>query len=396
MKPNPGGIITGAAIVDRDREIESIWEAIEIMSVILFSERRVGKSSVLRKIEENPRNDWLPILYWIEGKGHPIEFVEGLYELLLEKDVIKDRFHKLNKFYKKYVGGEQIGSWKLPQIKENWKVLLESLIEDIVHADNKILLMFDELPLMIFHFIQSKECGPEVGKEFLNTLREIRNKYESSNKIRFIFCGSIGIHLVIKDLKRNHGYNSDPINNMKIIPLSSMDKDGALSLCENLANGEGYKFSDKDKIFDEICHKTDRLPFYIQHVFDYMYERREQETTQETINEAIDRLLNDPKDQGFFRQYVDRIKTYYDKDIQELALLILNTASKEEDFFSESDILSSVKKHKDHKNVNDEKVKETLELIWTDHYLVRRVKDNKRYFKFKYSILQNWWKINKG
>ena len=45
--------------------------------------------------------------------------------------------------------------------------------------------------------------------------------------IAFIFCGSVGIHLVIKDLKKNHGYNSDPVNNMKMISLGGMNESGS-------------------------------------------------------------------------------------------------------------------------------------------------------------------------
>ena len=61
--------------------------------------------------------------------------------------------------------------------------------------------MFDELPLMLFNFVKSRDCGPQVGIEFLDVLREMRNKYEATKNIAFIFCGSIGINLIIKDLK---------------------------------------------------------------------------------------------------------------------------------------------------------------------------------------------------
>ena len=174
MKPNPGGVITGDAIIDRKQEINTIWEALQGKSVVLTSERRVGKTSVLRKMLENPENGWTPILYWVEGKRHPIEFVEGLYDLIIKNGVLENKFHGLKKYYTKYVGGKQIGSWKLPQIKENWKTLLESTIEDIINENEKVLLMFDELPLMISHFIQSEDCGPHVGMEFLDTLRSIQ------------------------------------------------------------------------------------------------------------------------------------------------------------------------------------------------------------------------------
>jgi len=109
--------------------------------------------------------------------------------------------------------------------------------------------------------------------------------------------------------------------------------------------------------------------------------------------EAIDYLLNDPNDEGFFMHYIDRIKTYYEEDIQGMALLILDNACKESEYWSESDILNTVKTHID---IKDEKIKETLDLIWSDHYFYRQLIEGKRYYKFKYSILQNWWKMNRG
>lgn len=393
MKPNPGGIITGEAIVNRDQEIYSIWKALQNQSVVLTSERRVGKTSVLRKMFENPQNGWLPILYLVEGKYHPIEFVEGLYELFLENDVLKGKFHKLKTFYTKYVGGEQVGSWKLPQIKENWKTLLDSMIEDIISTDKKVLLMLDKLPLMLSHFIKSEVCGPQVCMEFLDTLREIRNRFEPTKKIGFIFCGSIGIHLIIKDLKRNYAYNADPINNMKIVTLSGMNPSGARLLCEKLSEDENYQFDDKGKIYEYICKSTDNLPFYIQHVFALINDLQKNKINEKLVDELIDYLLNDPKDEGFFNHYIDRIKTYYDKDIQDIALLILDKACKQEDYWKEEDILNTVKSFME---IDDETIKVTINLLWSDHYLIRIVKRYKRSYKFKYSILKKWWKVNRG
>ena len=67
MKPNPGGVLTGEAVIDRENEINKIWMALENQSVVLISERRVGKTSIMRKMETNPKNGWYPILYLIES-----------------------------------------------------------------------------------------------------------------------------------------------------------------------------------------------------------------------------------------------------------------------------------------------------------------------------------------
>jgi AAA+ ATPase superfamily predicted ATPase len=393
MKPNPGGTLIGKAIINREKEIDSIWRALQNQSVVVTSERRVGKTSILRKIEENPRHGWHPILYLVEGKEHPVEFVEGLYETLIEKKVLKNKFHRLEKFYSKYVGGEQIGSWKLPQIKKNWKPLLDSIMQDILESDQKVLLMLDELPLMLAKFIKSGEIGPLGTMGFLDTLRELRNKYEISKKASFIFCGSIGIHLVIKDLKRNHGYNSDPVNNMKILTISGMDEEGAQKLCRELSSNAPFQFDGEDEIFKYICRETDRLPFYIQHVFNYFYESGEKLIRKRHVDESIDFMLNDPKDEGFFRHYLDRIKTYYDLKMQEIALLIVDRACQKDDYWAEHDIINTVKSHLE---IDGEPVKDTLDLLWSDHYLKRAIKNHQRTYKFRYTILQKWWKVNRG
>lgn len=397
MKPSPGGIITGNAIIDREKEISSIWRALQNQSVVLISERRVGKTSILRKMEEIPRDNWVPILCWVESKQHPVEFVEVIYEELIKREVLKNKFHKLKKFYIKYVGGENIGSWKLPQIKANWKTLLDSMMQDIVDSGKKVLLMLDELPLMLAKFIKTDEIGPVGAMAFLDTLRELRNKYEGSKNISFIFCGSIGIQLVIKDLKREHAYNSDPINNMKVIAITGMDDNGARELCEKLSEDDdflkNFQSDDKNNLFDYICLETNRLPFYIQHVFAYIYESAEVVITKKVIDESIDYLLNDPKDAGYFGHYLDRIKTYYDKKSREIALLILDNACKKNKYWGEESIINMVKTHME---IDDETVKGALDLLWSDHYLVREIKKNRRAYKFRYTILQKWWRINRG
>ncbi len=75
MKANPGGTVTGKAIIGREKEIADIWKRLEKRSVVLTAERRVGKTCVLRKMSEKPRNRWLPLFCWVESDRHPIDCV---------------------------------------------------------------------------------------------------------------------------------------------------------------------------------------------------------------------------------------------------------------------------------------------------------------------------------
>ncbi len=148
-------------------------------------------------------------------------------------------------------------------------------------------------------------------------------------------------------------------------------------------------------MFNYIYKKTDGLPFYIQHVFAYFHENGMSYITEDVVHEAIDYLVNDAKDEGFFRHYTDRIKTYYDKSLAELSFLILDKACKNTDYWEEEDIINIVNTNRE-SGVANEIIIETLNLLREDHYLIRKVIHEKRQYKFKYSILQNWWKTNRG
>ena len=138
------------------------------------------------------------------------------------------------------------------------------------------------------------------------------------------------------------------------------------------------------------------MPFYIQHVFSYIEENNKvisKEISKETIDEAIEYLINDSNDTGFFNHYTDRIETYYDDGIKSLALQILDNASKKKDFWKEENIINEINSIEE---TDKEIIKNVLKELWNDHYLIRNTENDIRSYRFKYTIVQNWWKINRG
>ena len=55
MKTNPGGMLEILDIVGRDELIQQIWEVLDKQSVVLTAERRIGKTSIIRKMENKPK-----------------------------------------------------------------------------------------------------------------------------------------------------------------------------------------------------------------------------------------------------------------------------------------------------------------------------------------------------
>lgn len=54
MRANPGGVLAPEDVIGRSGLIQHIWRVLETQSVVLTSERRVGKTSVIRKMVAAP------------------------------------------------------------------------------------------------------------------------------------------------------------------------------------------------------------------------------------------------------------------------------------------------------------------------------------------------------
>ena len=66
MRANPGGSLDTKDVLGRDGLIQLIWDTLEIKSVRLEAERRIGKTSIIRKMRDEPHGGWSPIYMELE------------------------------------------------------------------------------------------------------------------------------------------------------------------------------------------------------------------------------------------------------------------------------------------------------------------------------------------
>ena len=148
MRANPGGILAPEDVVGRDKLIERLWRALEFQSVVLTSERRVGKTSVIRKMVNAPGPERVCFMRDVEGFRSPGEFIEGIYvdvQPILSK---KERARMAMWGLLEKLGGTEISHLKLPHVKPHWKNILTALFEDIFTEETRPIIFFwDELPL---------------------------------------------------------------------------------------------------------------------------------------------------------------------------------------------------------------------------------------------------------
>jgi hypothetical protein len=400
------GTIPDHQIIGRDQEIISLLRLLKGQSVSVEQIRRMGKSMLLKKLsylcnkkllpEEFKNESYKAKYFSFQGKQNLGEVIDMLIKELEQlKDWYKIDFSKTYTLLRKIVNSPKISyagaefTINLPEYKKNWKDIFFSLLDDIAERqernNSKLILIFDELPIMLWEW--HKEQKHDEAMELLDILRERRGQLETKG-IRFIYCGSIGIKVVLNTFRKEFGYTGEPTNEMEDFTVESMIKTEADLLCECFLLS-GFEIDQEIKIvcWNLIYKHTNGLPFYMSKIFNIIQTDYDKLITEETIANAYHKILNEPTQHKAFNQLKDRLTIYYAKEDADIMLRILSVLSNANDYISEEDITNKLP------NQNTE-TKDSLYKLFGDNYLVRKIENNQRYYKFKYEIFKLWWKIN--
>lgn len=410
MKPfplNPTlGTIPDHQIIGREQEIIKILRLIKGQSISIEQIRRMGKSLLLKKLaylcNENKlpkefENEEIKAKYFsFQGKENLGEVIDLLIkELETLKEWYQIDFSKTYDFVRKIVGAPTIDvndvkfTFNLPEYKKSWKEIFFKTLDDIAdsqeNSESKLILIFDELPIMLWDWYKAGKHDEAL--ELLDILRERRQKLESKG-IRFIYCGSIGIKVVLKTFKEEFGYTGEATNDMEEFGLDALIKSESDLLCECYTlSGMEIIENDKPEIWNLVYKLTNGLPFYISKMFNIIQTEFDLIINEENITKSYDLLMNSTLNHQAFNQLKDRISIYYPNEQKEISIELLKILSKEDGFILEEVLQTKL-------NYESRKISEVLYQLFSDHYLVREVNDDKRAFKFKYEIFKKWWRIN--
>lgn len=388
MKANPGGYISPNEVIGRDELIRELWDTLENQSVVLSSVRRIGKTSIIKKMAEECPKGRLAIYHDVEGLETPLEFAELVFKdvheyLSLRKKLAEKTLSLLKDLGKMEIGG----TIKFPEtLDRHWRDLLISTIDDLMKQkeEQQIIFLWDEVPLMLYKF--KKDLGEKTAMDLLDTLRYLR---QTHNNLRMVFTGSVGIHNVISELKKS-GYANSPINDMKVTDVDVLSHEYAEELALSILESEGIRCDDPKTIADAIITSVDRFPFYIHLLIDRLKNKKEV-VDEENVNAIVDSCLTSPLDEWQIHHYVDRIRTYYDPDEAIVALLILDILAKNKKPLNFHELFNLLKSEMISKD--KEKIRYILTLLERDHYIKRD--ENKKYC-FYFSMIERWWYIHRG
>ena len=260
MKSNPGGQIDVKMAIGRDRLIHTLWESIEQQSLIITAERRIGKTTVIKKMRAETVTGWVPVFQDLERFHSAAEFAMSVYKEIHEFLGLKGKTMRRAKEWFTAMGGTEIGGlFKLPEKSgAHWKDILTRAIEDLINENDangsRLLFLWDEMPFMLAS-IRDRE-GEQTAMEVLDLLRALRQTHA---RLRMVITGSIGLHHVLTSLKKKN-YGNSPVNDMLAIDVPPLDEADAIKLATQLIEGESLASPDISDAAAAIAHEADCFP----------------------------------------------------------------------------------------------------------------------------------------
>lgn len=389
MHANPGGIVDPKDVIGRAPLIASIWRALERQSVILTAERRLGKTSILRKMEAEPRPGWIAKYRDLEGVQTPADFVALVHQdIAAHLQPARRATHRFMATLKQLSGAEIGGLLKLPpQAESYWKTLLSRLIEDLCEeqTEHRLVFFWDEVPLMLYNC--AKKQGEQTAMELLDTLRSLRQSHPA---LRMVFTGSIGLHNVLATLKRA-GYANAPTNDMRTLDVPGLGDEDAVHLATALLEGEHLQTRDRESTAAAIAQHVSNLPFLIHSVVSGLVEKGLTEVGPEQVAALVKRSLTDPQDPWHLGYYHERIRTYYSDAERALTWPTLDVLAMAAEPLSLAALQAQVVATAG--PVDPEALRAVLVLVQRDHYLTQ---DEDGRYRFRFSIIQRHWQYYRG
>ena len=382
MKNIVGQAVRGKDFWDRKSEIAKIWKAIESGThPLLVAPRRVGKTSIMYKILDEPKDDYAVVYVNTESADSENEFWHKLFNALMDEEFKNKNALRLKSLCsslktisitKISTAGIEFGNGKLLNYAEAFELLVKE-----IDSDKKLIIMMDEFAQTIENIIKyASICEAE---SLLKTHRTLRQNPKITSKVIFVYAGSIGLESVVAKFNAMKFIND--LNSIKVTPLSESEAIEFIHhLCPNIENEEATYLLERIEWL---------IPFYIQLIIQeintlYSAKKALHVISKEMINQAIEHALDH---RNHFEHWLARIKSAFEKEEFKFAKEILNIVS-EQGTLESKEMTNLADKYA----LEADQAKEIIHALVYDGYINNN--DNAKIYRFNSPILKLWWYKN--
>lgn len=370
----------------RKKEIEWIHKALEAKANIqLAAPRRVGKSSILYYLMDNPQPGYVHLYVDVESARTKNEFYRKIYREILKSDFVSKSKGILAQITGKNgilgrLKGIKIAGFgfdfnELEGIDYEEEIL--NLLLGLDLESTKLVLMIDEFPEVILNMVEDSKGDTIEAKLFLQSNRELRNNKGLHGRVLFIYTGSNSLNVTATSLGA-----SRLINDLNAIPVNPLTSEEAKELIVSVLKTYGYSIHDTQ--LDYMLKVVEwNIPFYFQLIIQEIISQIEPEDsiTNELIDKSFDNIM-EQRNNHHFEHYVTRLKRIFTEDEKKYVQKFLNT-------LAQSPFLTKGEAHNmAHGILSESDTRKVLDALMYDGYIVNAEQNE---FKFNSPILKQWW-----
>jgi hypothetical protein len=320
LYPQPGSTIDPRNAVGRRATIARASRDLRAGNNLgLNDPRRMGKTVLLDVFCATPPDGLLAVKIDYEGVGSTEEFLTRTVEKLRSHAGTGRRAVAAlgSLFDNLEVGAGPVAIKVGVASKGPTALLIETVHAVARHLDGKTLVIaMDEVPIAIGN-IATKQ-SPEDAHQLLQALRSLRKE---SNAVRWIVCGSIGFHHVLKTC----GATTGVINDLTNLPLGPLDDGDAEELAHRLLLGieRVPNAADGQRTLGALVSVTGGVPFLIHSLAHWLQDHGSGPLVEADVAAAYQGWLDDKDGSRAVTHLVTRVDELY-RDRADAAKAVLD------------------------------------------------------------------------
>jgi uncharacterized protein len=384
MRNVTGAVAQGSDFFNRANEMATFWRDLETDNILLLAPRRVGKTSVMRKMEEDAGDHGMnPVFVDVSDCADELRFVERLYAAVLANnsgDLLWNHIKEswLGKAIQRVQKAGGAGfSVEFRPVEAAWSRLGEELTGALCRLEGRWLIQIDELPVFLLKLLNHDEpAARDRVREFLYWLRRLRLEF---GEVRWFLAGSIGLDTITTRLNM-----ADSINDLRIQTLGAFDGPTADALLAALA--AEYRIALSDVVRGHVVNKVGwPAPYYLQLVFHELRNKRGAITPAD-VDRAIEDLLG-PQHRNYFDYWRQRLFEELGRPDAEYAIDMLNAACHALDGVTRAILGQALASAISDPGIRGDKLRYLLDVLQNDGYLV----EGNRRWRFRSPLLREYW-----
>ncbi len=291
-------------------ENEIIAELDKGNHILLSAPRRVGKTSIVKYLEQVKLNDRNCIFKNIQDIKSEKEFYETIYELILKS---LKRNDQIKQSLKKFFSGRGIESisWdsgiKFKDKKDfNYKEEIRILIQKLENQKIKVILFIDELPDVLHYLYENNRVQEALG--ILKNIRSWRQDF-NRNALLFVWTGSIGMRHIVRNISKS----TNDINDLKEIKFKPFDTAEAIEYIQLATQNASVTYSDETAqyLIDKIKYP---IPYFINLMLDEINKIAKADHNKNISTKVIDEAFyHQVEENEYFDDWFSRLYKYFEK-----------------------------------------------------------------------------------